>query len=146
MIAPIGGRKGVPADTWLVAMNVTITEAAGPGGVQVTPLLGIEPMVTATVNAEYAGQTISNAGYMGLGSQQAVRVKMQHGGHVVGDVTGWFTTDEDFSPSVVPPRATLPVDAPHFAFVGTRNEGVPSGSAGISTFRFDPSTGELAHV
>lgn len=146
MIAPIGGRKGVPAGARMVAMNVTIVDAAGPGWVQVTPKLSFVHMLTSTVNAEFAGQTISNGVYMGLGEDQAVLVKMQHGGHLVGDVTGWFTSDEVFSPSVVPPRATLPVDAPRFAFVGTRNEGVPSGSAGISTFRFDPSTGAMTHV
>lgn len=127
----VGNRFGIPADAAAVAANVTMTDAAGAGFVQVLPTGRATLGATSTLNVEVTGQTIPNAAYATLGDGAKISLYTQRGGQMLADATGWFT------------GAPLP---PQFAYVGTYNQGVASPSPGITRFRFDPVDGSLTSL
>lgn len=80
---------GVPADAVAVALTVTLTESPAPGFFTVFPA-GTEPPLASTVNADRRGQTRA-AGAIVAVSESGIGVYSSSGGHVIVDVTGWFT-------------------------------------------------------
>lgn len=106
----IAAHGGVPATgAAAVVMNVTVTEATGPGFLTAFPTGGARPEAS---NLNYvAGQTIANQVIVPLGTGGRVSLFASAGTHVVVDVAGWFTdasgglsTDGLFVP-VTPVRA-----------------------------------------
>ena len=85
------GRFGVPSPVSALALNVTITEATAPGYVQVFPPGGGTQGGSATINAEFAGQTIPNANLATVDGLGHFLIFTQSGGHRIADVAGYFT-------------------------------------------------------
>ena len=128
LVVQTGNRFGIPADAAAVAVNVTVTEALAEGFVQVLPHGRAELGATSTINVERSGQTIPNAAYATLGEAAKISIFTQRGGHLLADVSGWFT-------GAPPP--------PQFAFIGAYNQGVTAPAVGITTLRFDPVVGSV---
>jgi hypothetical protein len=79
----------VPTDASAVALTVTLTEATGPGYFTVSPAGSPAPS-TSIVNADAARQTRA-AGSIVAVSPAGLDVYSRSGGHVLIDITGWFT-------------------------------------------------------
>lgn len=90
---PVRGRAGVPATgVRAVALNVTVTETAVPGWLQVVPTGGTTaPGGSSNVNVTTAGQTVANLVLVPVGADGSVTLVGSLVGHVVVDVAGWFT-------------------------------------------------------
>lgn len=85
----VGGEAGVPADAVAVVLNVTATEAAGPGFVTVWPAGGRLPLVS-NLNLERAGQTVANLVTVPLGAGGAVALYTLAPAHLLADVAGYY--------------------------------------------------------
>jgi hypothetical protein len=93
---PLTGRAGIPADAAAAVLNVTVTEAAGPGFATVFPC-GAEPPVASNLN--YAqGSTIPNLVVSKLGASGAVCVFTQSSVHLVVDVLGYLPAGTSYHP------------------------------------------------
>ncbi len=76
-----------------VILNVTITDATGPGYVTVYPSL--QPLPEASnLNVGYAGQTIANLVTVQLGADGAVNLYSFSGGHLIVDLVGFYVQSE----------------------------------------------------
>jgi hypothetical protein len=84
------GLQGVPANASAVVLNVTATEANGPGFVQLFPAGQGTPGASSNLNLESAGQTIPNAVIVPLGNGGAVSFFTQVGTHLIADIAGYF--------------------------------------------------------
>ena len=83
-------RAGIPAAAEAAAVNVTVTEAAGPGFVTAWPDGLARPTAS---NLNYvAGQTVPNAVTVGLGATGAIELYTLASADLVVDVNGWFTS------------------------------------------------------
>jgi hypothetical protein len=80
---------GVPADASALAVTLTTTQSAGPGFLTAFPATGLLPP-TSSLNTDAAGQTRA-AGLIVAASPDGLNVYSLAGGHVIVDVTGWFT-------------------------------------------------------
>ena len=88
---PMLGRGGVPTSgVTAVLLNVTVTDALGPGFVQVFPTGLAAVGASSNLGVEYVGQTIPNLVIAPLGAGGAVSIYTQGGGHVIADVFGYF--------------------------------------------------------
>jgi LPXTG-site transpeptidase (sortase) family protein len=79
----------LPADASAVVANLTVTEAKAPGYWTAWPAGGPRPL-TSNLNSTAAGQTVANQIIVPVGAG-AIDVYSQSGGHVLVDVTGYFT-------------------------------------------------------
>ncbi len=86
----ITGRAGIPLNAVAVALNVTLTESAGAGYVQVYPTGQGTPGASSNLNAELAGQTIPNAVIVPIGLDGRVTLFSSVGTHLIADVSGYF--------------------------------------------------------
>lgn len=91
----VRGRAGVPAaGVRAVALNITVTETAVPGWVQVVPTGGTTAAgASSNVNVTRAGQTVANLAIVPVGADGSVTLVGSVVGHVVVDVAGWFTDE-----------------------------------------------------
>ncbi|MEP7046569.1 MAG: CAP domain-containing protein [Ilumatobacteraceae bacterium] len=80
---------GVPADAIALALNVTVTESAGPGFVTEFPA-GMRMPTSSILNVDQAGQTRAAAGIFPVSSAGVV-LFISGGGHIVVDLLGYFT-------------------------------------------------------
>lgn len=85
-----GDAVEVPTDATAVVMNVTITEAAAPGFVQVFPTKGANVGDSSNLNVERAGQTLPNLVVSRVGTGGKVTLYTQGGGQLVADLVGYF--------------------------------------------------------
>ena len=83
----VAGAVGVPADATAAALNITATEASGPGFVTVWPAGGTRPD-TSNVNVEHQGATVPNLAVVPLGTDGAVDLFTLAASHIVVDVVG----------------------------------------------------------
>ena len=90
----ITGRAGVPADATTAALNVTATEAEGPGYVTVYPCG--EPRPLASSLNYTAGGTVANLVVSKIGADGRVCLYTQLGTHLVVDVGGYFPTTTSY--------------------------------------------------
>ena len=90
---PIPAASGAGATS--VMLNVTATEASGPGWVRVWPCGSPQPS-TSSLNF-VPGQIAANAVAVKLGSSGSVCLSTYAPVHLVADVTGWFTGTSDFT-------------------------------------------------
>lgn len=98
----IAGRGNVPATgVAAVALNLTVTEATGPGFVTVWGD-GDQPP-TSNLNVETAGQTVPNLVITPVAADGTVRIFTQSGAHVLADVSAWWGSGSSARP-VAPSR------------------------------------------
>ncbi len=80
---------GVPGDAVALALNVTVTESAGPGFVTAFPA-GRQMPISSILNLDQANQTRAAAGIFPVSAAGLV-LYMSGGGHIVVDLFGYFT-------------------------------------------------------
>lgn len=80
---------GVPADAGAVAITVTTTDMPAPGYLSVAPG-GTGRPPSSVLNVDRPGQTRAAGAIVGV-TPAGIDVYSLSGGHVVVDVTGWFT-------------------------------------------------------
>jgi trimeric autotransporter adhesin len=97
----VGGRASVPTDASAAVLNVTVTEAAGPGFATVYPCGAAIP--TASNINFVAGSTVANLVVSKLGAGGAVCVFTNEGTHLVVDAAGYFPLVTSYHP-LVPAR------------------------------------------
>lgn len=85
----VAGYAGVPAGATAVVMNVTITEAGGPGFVTVWPTGAAMPNASS-INTVSVGQTVPNLVTVPLGDRGRVSLYTESGGHLLADVAGYY--------------------------------------------------------
>lgn len=101
LVLNVTGRGGVPADATAVVLNVTSTNAQGPGYLTVYPCGSARPLAS---NVNYAlGQTVPNAVITPIGQGGRVCIYTQLATDIVVDVNGSFPPGSTFQP-VVPGR------------------------------------------
>ena len=88
-------KAAAAAGATSVVLNLTATEAAGPGWVKVWPCGAAEP-TTSALNF-VPGQIAANAVAVKLGAGGAVCMSTYAPVHLVADVSGWFTGTGDFA-------------------------------------------------
>ena len=89
-VVQVAGRAGVPAGASAVVLNVTVTEAAGPGYATVYPCGGDPPTAS---NLNYGtGTTIANAAITKLSGDGTVCIFTQQATHLLADVTAYFAS------------------------------------------------------
>ena len=88
-VTPVTVTGGsVPTNASAVVLNVTVTEAAGPGYITVYPCGSTLPNSS---NVNYvSGQTIPNAVIVKVGAQGNVCLFNSAPTHLIVDITGWF--------------------------------------------------------
>jgi predicted esterase len=102
-VVPVAGRAGVHGNAASVALNVTVTQAAGAGYASVYPC-GSEPPNASNLNFD-AGQTIANAAVVKVGADAAVCVFVSEATQLIVDVGGYFPSGPPPPPaSSVPPN------------------------------------------
>jgi hypothetical protein len=91
--ATVAGRPGLPAvaDVSAVVLNVTATEATGPGFVQVAASGDLAPGASSSLNVERANETIPNMVIVPVSTSGKVDLYTQSGTHLLVDVLGWFS-------------------------------------------------------
>jgi PKD repeat protein len=100
----LAGTDGIPADAAAVALNVTVTDAAGGGYVTVYPD-GTAPPTTSNVNFS-AGQVVPNLVLAKLGADGTIDLKNVSTGTVdlVADLEGSYATAGDGYTPIGPAR------------------------------------------
>ncbi len=86
----IAGVKGITSGAIAaVAVNITATEAGGPGYVT-SWASGTEQPATSNLNLEFVDQTRPNYAIVPVGADGAINLFTQAGSHLIVDVFGWF--------------------------------------------------------
>ncbi len=89
----VAGVGGVPAGATGVAVSVTITEATADGYWTVWGSNSPKPQ-TSNVNVR-RNDTIANTSIVTPGADGNIEIYSQSGGHVIVDVVGWYTGEDD---------------------------------------------------
>jgi hypothetical protein len=85
----IGGRVGVPTTIRAVVLNITVTEATGPGFVTVFPCGGTRP-IASTLNYGL-GSTVANLAVATTSKDGKVCIYTQTATHLIVDLSGYHT-------------------------------------------------------
>ncbi|MCX6521338.1 MAG: hypothetical protein NTZ21_11800, partial [Actinobacteria bacterium] len=94
-IVPAGGTVTIPLpadaprDTSALALVVTVTESSGAGYVTTYPT-GTPRPLASSLNLDGRGQTRAAGGIHSVGPD-GLTIHLSAGGHVIVDLTGWFT-------------------------------------------------------
>lgn len=92
----VAGAAGVPDEGALaVALNVTSTQATGPGFITAYPC-GVRP--TASSLNFIAGRTVANNVVVPLSADGEICVYSNTPTHVIVDISGWFAIEAGFGP------------------------------------------------
>jgi hypothetical protein len=83
------GVAGIPADATAVAFNLTITQSGAAGFVTAHPTGTMLPLAS-NLNTIRAGQDVPNFAVVPLGDGGQIDFFTDHGGHLIGDVAGYF--------------------------------------------------------
>ena len=84
----VAGRGGIAIDASAAVLNVTVTEAAGPGFITVWPCGQAQPLAS---NLNYvAGSTIPNAVVTKIGQDGKVCLFNSAATHLIVDANGYF--------------------------------------------------------
>jgi hypothetical protein len=81
--------SGIPTDAAAVAITVTTTDMPAPGYLSVAPG-GTGRPPSSVLNVDLAGQTRAAGAIVGV-TAAGIDVYSHSGGHVIIDITGWFT-------------------------------------------------------
>ncbi len=92
MLLTVAGRAGVPT-TGVAAVvgNLTIVESRGGGFVTAWPAGSPRPEAS-NLNTDTAGQTVANQITVPVGTDGQISLHTSGGGHLLFDVTGWYTS------------------------------------------------------
>jgi LPXTG-site transpeptidase (sortase) family protein len=120
MTVPVAGHGGIPSGAVAVVVNLTATEAAGPGFVTAYPSGALRPD-TSALNVERAGDTLANVATVRLGADGDLALYASTGLDVVVDAFGYYTpatsaTAGRFVP--VQPQRVLDTRADHAVGAG----------------------------
>ena len=85
----IGGRIGIPKAIRAAALNITVTEATGPGFITVYPCGGVRP-IASTLNYG-KGTTVANLAVATTTTDGKVCIYTQTAAHLVVDLSGYHT-------------------------------------------------------
>jgi hypothetical protein len=99
---PVAGRVGVPSDATAVVLNVTVTEATGPGFITVYPCGAAQP--TASSLNYTTGQTVANMVIAKIGAGGQICLFNTNPTQLVVDVTGYFPGVDAFTALSAPAR------------------------------------------
>ncbi len=88
MVVPIAGVRGVPTGAKAVSLNLTVTNANGPGYITAWPC-GDRPTVS-TANYE-ANNAVSNGAQLPLSADGSLCIFSLQTAHVIIDVNGWWS-------------------------------------------------------
>ncbi|MFW5469514.1 GmrSD restriction endonuclease domain-containing protein [Knoellia sp. CPCC 206435] len=92
----VTGRGGVPAGASAVVLNVTATQTAGAGYLQVMPTDGsVAPAAYSNVNLMRVGQTAAGLATVPLASAGTVQIYTSTPTHLIADVAGYYTGGSD---------------------------------------------------
>jgi hypothetical protein len=97
----VTGRAGVPANAAAAVLNITVTEAQGPGFITVFPCGSDRP--NASSLNYITGSTVPNAVISKVGAGGAVCLFTLNATHLLVDVNGYLPPDGSFNP-IVPKR------------------------------------------
>ena len=86
----VHGSVVVPNEANAVVLNVTVTEALGPGYVQVLPAGRATVGSASTLNLAAPSDTRANITTVPLGDDLSVTVYVQAGGHLILDLAGYY--------------------------------------------------------
>jgi subtilisin family serine protease len=123
----VAGRGGVSNLAAAVVLNVTVTEAAGPGFVTIYPCDSARP-TSSSLNF-VTGSTVANAVVTKLGAGGDVCVFTSSATHLIADINGYFTTGSTFT-SLVPAR--LVDTRPGLTTIDGQYNGIGRGPAGAT--------------
>lgn len=91
VVVPVAVRAGIPASgATAVAVNITATEAGGPGFVTAWAS-GTPQPTTSNLNLDAAGQTRPNHAIVPVGADGSITLFTYAPTHLVVDVFGWFS-------------------------------------------------------
>ncbi|MFC7489439.1 MULTISPECIES: HNH endonuclease family protein [unclassified Knoellia] len=92
----VTGRGGVPGGASAVVLNVTATQAAGGGWLQVMPTNGsVAPGAYSNVNLMRVGQTAAGLTTVPLSNAGTVQIYTSIATHLIADVAGYYTGASD---------------------------------------------------
>ncbi|MFE3555089.1 PKD domain-containing protein [Streptomyces sp. NPDC059193] len=116
----IGGLQGVPQGISAVALNVTVTEPAGPG--HLTAYSGSGPVPTASNLNFVPGQTVANAVIVPVAADGTIKVfnGSWMPAHVVVDVVGYYSNDSKAAFLPFTPFRTLDTREEAYGWPGGR--------------------------
>jgi peptidoglycan/xylan/chitin deacetylase (PgdA/CDA1 family) len=123
---------GVPADASALSLNITVTESSGPGFVSAYPA-GTDRPEASVLTLDGPDQTRA-AGGIHTVSAQGLEIFLSGGGHVVVDISGWFTGDAAPSSGdglFTPSDPTRVLDTREVSPLGTNVPVPPSGTVSI---------------
>jgi acid phosphatase len=108
----VTGKAGVPAGASAVVVNLTATDAAGPGFVQAFPTGNGSAGASSNLNAERVGQTIANSAIVPIGTDGTITLHTQQSSHLIVDVSGYYvpTTESVADGRLVPVAPTRVFD------------------------------------
>ena len=87
----IAGTPGIASSgVSAVAINITATEASGPGFITAWPSATPQPG-TSNLNLDFAGQTRANYAIIPVGPDGAISLFTMSGTHLIVDAFGWFS-------------------------------------------------------
>ena len=99
----VAGLAGLPnIGIGAVVLNITATEATGPGFVTVWPTGSPRP-TASNLNISAVGQTIPNLVVVPVSASGSISVYVQTSAHLVVDISGWFPSGSVLQP-LVPTR------------------------------------------
>ena len=122
-VVKVVGRAGVPADASAVVLNVTATEAAGPGYITVYPC-GSQPPTASNINVPTGG-TVPNLTVTKIGTDGSVCIYNQIATQLVVDVDGYFPATTKYS-------ALLPARLLDTRSGGSTTDGLGSGGGPVA--------------
>ena len=105
----VGGRGGVASNADSAVLNVTVTEAQGPGFVTVWPCGTTRPNASSLNYS--VGSTIANAVIAKIGTDGKVCLFVSNTTHLIADVNGYSTSEQNTtttssSTSTIPATST----------------------------------------
>ncbi len=121
------GRCGIAVAAQAVSLNVTVTNAQGPGFILIYPLGAAQPVVS-TLNYS-AGQTVANAAVVALGTGGGVTVVAGVSGtDLILDVNGYYAATGAGAQNTF-----LGTNAGNFTMTGEANTGIGYGALFFNT-------------
>lgn len=125
----VAGRAGVPATgVAAVVVNLTATEAAGPGFVTAYP--GGDRPTASNLNVSAAGETIANLAVVPLSASGSISLFTEAGTHLLADVVGYVSADAN---ALATPRGLFVPVAPDRVLDTRLGLGAPTGSVAPGT-------------
>ena len=92
VVSPLTNPVLAGTNAAALMLNVTATQAIGPGYLQVYPTGQNVEGVSSNLNVDVPGQTVPNAVDATLGAAKQFTIYTYGGAHLIADVSGWFSS------------------------------------------------------